>query len=376
MSESKFDDFYKHWIIKLQQYESLGQVDEKDFSLIYHNFIDGIKIFDFESTHYYDDSIMEAKDLYSYKYHSHISIIIKIKISNHIESIVPKEEFYTFLRDYRFNWYPSDIFQLLFKKLAHTVQKNIDNLKNMWLNFFCKNESFYNEYPPFNNLESENIFIVENIIKEIYFEPHNSDFFFKDNFKKITINYLKNSIVNIRENHDKFDSKSIRLEINRLESIKIKNKFLFVDEYIKLLKDVISDLNFINTDKNIIPENTKKLSSKQKEVLYNFLQSYFRVSTQEDIKNLIDLKLNSIKGNLKLIKHTKSFSLLLYFLLEKGYYSKSQIYSIFDFDKIIPTKGIYFDRKVLSKYFSKFEEGKTIDNDKEIKNINSLLKSF
>jgi hypothetical protein len=382
MNDSKFDSFYKHWVTKLQQYQSLGEVDEKDYALIYNSFIDGIKEFNFESIHYYDHSNIHGERLYSSRHHSYLSMITKLKILDQIEFVVPKDTFYTFLRGYRFDWYPDDIFQFLFKELAHTIQKNIDNLKNIWLDFFCKNEPFYDKYPPFNNSESENIFIVENIIKSIRFEPHNANFYFEDNSKEITLEYLENSEINIRENPSELNSELVILEINRLEAIKKKHKFLFIDRYIKSLRLILSDLGSIIEDHTPKSKNTKKLSLKQKETLSSFLQSYFRVNTnqEQNIKKLINLEVSLIKEPLILMKSNNDFSLFFILLLEKEIYSRKEIDSIFDCNKIIPygaRSKENFDRKVFQKFLNLYKrKTKVIHLTEDYKKITSLLESL
>ncbi|MBE7645381.1 hypothetical protein LNI90_08630 [Tenacibaculum dicentrarchi] len=125
-----------------------------------------------------------------------------------------------------------------------------------------------------------------------------------------------------------------------------------------------------------IENDTIEFTEEQTQLLVKFLESWFKSSTQENLQNLIDLNLPSIKGDLKLIKNPKSFSLLLFKLLEKKHYNKNQIESIFDCKKIIHINSKKLDKETFSKYHSDFIKGKSIDSDKQNQNIITLLKSF
>ncbi len=141
-------------------------------------------------------------------------------------------------------------------------------------------------------------------------------------------------------------------------------------------KELKTDIDLVLNNKNKLSPN---LTLEQKEVIFDFLKSYFRVYTEQDIKNLINLDIHLIIGPLKLKKTNTSLSLLFLLLLKKEVYSRDEIDSIFDCNKIEPSRGSRqnFDRKVFSKYLNFYKKNKKIIHlSKDYKKSVSVLESL
>ena len=371
----------------------------EEYKTLYYEFKNRVVRMKHSDLHYLDHTSTFIKESsHSFKHISFINNSINNLIYKFLDSIFKEQSFYNLLGSNYGQNKPEELYKKIHVSLLKKVQEHIDIIVQSRLKYFTGGIPFYTDYSSFKNIDEFNYFVLNNILKEIKLDEFSIGFHLKNDYESILQEYFKQSVIFIRENKETYNHVIVKNEVNRLKNEILKNKFCFLQTHVDDLENVISDLNHIVINEEVVnvevvneevvkeevineeiineKETVKKLTNDQNQQLFNFFKTWFRVSTQEDIQNLINLNLDSIRGDLKLIKSAKSFSLLLFKLSEKGYYTRNQINSIFDSRNITPTKGLKFDKNVYAKYYSNFDKGKTIDCDREIKNINSLLKSL
>lgn len=362
-------------------YNHINIDKEEESRILYYDFKENIVRMEYTDIHYLDHTFSNVKNSsYSYKNKSFINKSINNLIYKFSDSIFEEQLFCNLLERNMFQSNPQEIYLKIYNNLIKQIQEHIDIIAQSRLRYFTGGVSFYKEYNKFKTHDNLNYFLIENLFKELRLNEYYLTFQLKNSYDAILLEYFKQSVIYIRENEDVYNCSKIKSEINRLKSEILKNDFLFLQSHVNNLIDITEDLHYKTSNKKTNEKlntcNLKKMSKKQNQLLYDFLKSWFKTTTNENIQNLIDLNLSSIKGNLKLIKNTKSLSLLLFKLIEKNHYTEDDIVSIYECKKIIHTNNKKIDKQTLSKHFGEFNKGYSIDSNKQNQKIKTLMESL
>lgn len=362
-------------------YNHINIDKEEESRILYYDFKENIVRMEHTDIHYLDHTFSNVKNSsYSFKNKSFINKSINNLIYKFSDSIFEEQLFYNLLERNMFQSNPQEIYLKIYNNLIKQIQEHIDIIVQSRLRYFTGGVSFYKEYNKFKTNDNLNYFLIENLFKELRLNEYYLTFQLKNSYDAILLEYFKQSVIYIRENEDVYNCSKIKSEINRLKSEILKNDFLFLQSHVNNLIDITEDLHYKTSNKKTNEKlntcNLKKMSKKQKQLLYDFLKPWFKTTTNENIQNLIDLNLSSIKGNLKLIKNTKSLSLLLFKLIEKNHYTEDDIASIYECKKIIHTNNKKIDKQTLSKHFGEFNKGYSIDSNKQNQKIKTLMESL
>lgn len=381
-------DKFKLSTEKKINYKEIIKDKKEENVIIYYKFKESIARMEYSNIHYLDHTFSNLKNSsYSFKNKSFINKTINNLIYKFSDSIFEEQLFYNLLeRDIHQN-NPQGIYLKIYNNLIKQIQQHIDIIVESRLMYFTGGVAFYKEYNKFKTDDNLNYFLIEGIFKELTLNEYYLTFQLKNNYDSILLGYFKQIVIYIRENEGIYNYFKIKSEINRLKSEVLKNEFLFLKGYIEQLEELKNDLDYFiskknknlkTTEVNNIYNSSKKFTKEQKILLHDFLNNWFKDPISEDIQNLINLNLPSLKGSLNLEKGTRSLSLLFVKLIEKKHYTINDILSIYDYKKLISYKNNTNIKKTdFQKHLNYFKNPKNKDVKTKGKNeINLLLKSF
>ena len=242
----------------------LDQTLEDKFNLKYYSFLEENPD-EFFSHPFNISNESFYKNSYYYQNREEFNKILSTLINyNFKKKTFKKDAFFTFLENENFGI--TDI-NTLKKNMIHQIQNEVDEFMISKFNCFFKKEHFYQKNNPFKSNKEFHFFIISRILENLYFDPYYGSFSTENEFYLLG-EYFDKVMLQLKEKFDLLKVEDLHREVIRLEILKEKHHFYFLDSSIKKLESLIVRLNSrsdkIKREKdkfklNISPQKLSKL---------------------------------------------------------------------------------------------------------------------
>lgn len=172
-----------------------------------------------------------------------------------------KDAFFTFLENEHFGLVSINSLE---KNLIHLIQMEIDIFIDSKYNCTFNKVDFYQEHNPFISKKEFHLFIISKILENIDFNPYDGSFSTENEFYLLE-EYFGKVMLQLKQKFDLLNVEDLHREVIRLEILKEKYHYYFLDSSIKKLESLIVRLNSRSgkiKDKfklNISPQKLSKL---------------------------------------------------------------------------------------------------------------------
>jgi hypothetical protein len=190
-----------------------------------------------------------------------LSILINF---NFKKKTFKKDAFFTFLENEYFGLASVNTLE---KNLVHQIQMEVDIFMTSKYNCFFRREDFYQKNNPFKSNKEFHFFIISKILENIEFNPHYARFSAENEFYLLE-EYFDKVMLQLKQKFDSLETENLHREVIRLEILKDKYHFYFLNSSIKKIEKLIDRLNS-RSDKikegkdklklNISPQKLSKL---------------------------------------------------------------------------------------------------------------------
>ena len=357
----------------------LDQKLQDKFYTKYHSFLEEIPSKNVLSDFYISSERLYKESCYYYPNREGFNEILSTLINyNFKKKTFKKDAFFTFLENEHFGLVSINSLEI---NLIHLIQMEIDIFMGSNYNCFFNKVNFYQKNNPFKSKKEFHFFIISKILENIEFYPCDGSFSTKNKLYLLE-EYFGLVLLQLKEKFDLLKVEDLHREVVRLEILKEKYHFYFLDSSIKKLDGLIVRLNSrsdslreeikeINQDTNNISLVDRDLERIQttlviktledifndffelNELVYNefekkeikqLIQIFFGTVKEEEVNRLIDISF--IPKDFR-----KDFVRIFLYLLEKGKIITKKTLLIETLCEVIKTDG--FSRRTLFKINSK-----------------------
>ncbi|WP_299670379.1 hypothetical protein [uncultured Polaribacter sp.] len=289
-----------------------------------------------------------------------------------------KEAFFTFLEN---EYFGLTSINTLEKNLIYQIQIEVDMFMGSNYNCSFNKVNFYQKNNPFKSEKEFHFFIISKILENIDFNPYDGSFSTENEFYLLE-EYFDKVMLQLKQKFDILKVEDLHREVIRLEILKEKHLFYFLDSSIKKLESLIVRLNSrsdslleeikeINQDSNntsLVDKDIERIQTTLViKTLEDIFNDFFKLNElvynefeKKKIKELIQISfgiVNDLEVNKQIDvsfipkNFRKDFVRIFLYLLEKGKIITKKTLLIETLCGVIKTDG--FSRRTLFKINSK-----------------------
>lgn len=189
---------------------------------------------------FYISSEKFYKESYYYPNREGFNEILSTLINyNFKKKTFKKDAFFTFLENEHFGLVSINSLE---KNLIHLLQMEIDIFMGSKYNCTFNEVDFYQKNNPFKSKKEFHFFIISKILENIKFNPFDGSFSAENEFYLLE-EYFDLVLLQLKEKFDSLDIEVLHHEVIRLEILKEKYRFHFLNSSIKKIEKLIERLS-------------------------------------------------------------------------------------------------------------------------------------